>query len=274
MHDFHIHTHYSSDSRETMEAHIQQAIQLNLKEICFTDHVEFDPAPPFVEEFPDVKAYSAEIKRLQEMYKNKLQIRKGCEIGYQPHVLDRMNAYATSTDFDFIIASLHGVDKLDLHTGPYFKGKTQEEAATRYFEAYYQCVKDNPIYSVLGHFDLLKRYEPFDGTKLFKDNYDIIKTTFQLLISNGKGIEINTSGHRYRLGHTLPTLDILKLYKQLGGEIITTGSDAHRKQDLAMEFDGAHALLREAGFDYYTRFEGMKPEFVSLDEQKKILKYA
>ncbi|MCL1950276.1 MAG: histidinol-phosphatase HisJ family protein [Turicibacter sp.] len=265
MRDFHVHTHFSSDAKPSMEETVLQAIHMGLQEICFTDHVEFDPAPPWDEEYLDVAVYAREINRLRGVYGDKLAIGMGAEIGYQPHVVSRMNEFAQSADFDFIICSLHSVDKLDFHTKKFMKGKTVAEGFQAYFEAYLKCVKDRPDYDVLGHFDMLKRYASHDGKQVFRDNYDLIKTTFKELIHQGKGIEINTSGYRYKLDHTLPTLDFLKLYKELGGEILTLGSDAHFKDHLADKFDVAAALAKEAGFSHYTRFEGRKAYPVRLD---------
>lgn len=274
MHDFHVHSNFSPDSKATMARMVQKGIQMGLKEICFTDHVEFQGGWVF-----DVNKYEQEIQRLRNMYKNQIQIRMGAEIGYEPQNLSRMNEFATSADFDFIMCSLHRIDGVGIHSGAFAAGKTPEQAFAKYFETYYQCVKDDPIYSVLGHFDLLKRYVPYHNHNVFKDNYDVIRETFKLLIENGKGIEVNASGFRYKLNHTLPTLDFLKLYKELGGEIITTGSDSHSEAYVAHKFDYEHALLKQAGFNYYTRFEKMQPHFVKLESEPRrldldLLRYA
>jgi len=263
--DFHLHTNFSSDSDATMEAMVQSGIKKGLKELCFTDHVEFDPASPFEEEFFDPIVYRTEIERLREIYGDQIGIKMGAEIGYQPHVIHRMNQFANHADFDFILCSLHSADKLDFHTLDFFKGKTTEAAFARYFEAYYDCVKSDITFSVLSHFDFLKRYTAYNGEQVFKDNFDIIEATFKKLIEKGKGIEVNTSGFtRYKLEHSLPSADFLRLYKELGGEIITTGSDAHSPQHIAEHFDVACDLLKAVGFHYVTRFEQMNPEFIKI----------
>ena len=88
-----------------------------------------------------------------------------------------------------------------------------------------------------------------------------IREILKTLIERGKGIEINTAGLRYNLGHVHPKIEILHMYKELGGEIITVGSDAHKKTDLARDFDIAYEILKECGFNYYTRFEKLSPLF-------------
>ena len=86
----------------------------------------------------------------------------------------------------------------------------------------------------------------------------------KLLIENGKGIEINTAGIA-KIGFPHPHIDALKLYKELGGEIITVGSDAHKKEDIGFGFDVANDLLKQIGFRYYTLFKERKPEFIKLN---------
>jgi len=264
-HDFHTHTNFSSDSNATMESMLQAGIKKGLKEICFTDHVEFDPAPSYKEEFFDPIVYRAEIERMRKIYEGQIDLRMGAEIGYQPHITSRMNQFINSVEFDFIICSLHSTDKLDFHTREFFKSKTPEIAFARYFEAYYECVKSDLTFSVLGHFDFLKRYTTYNGERVFKDNFDIIEATFKKLIEKGKGIEVNTSGiTRYQLDQTLPSADFLRLYKELGGEIITTGSDAHNPEHVGEHFDVTCDLLKAIGFKYICRFEKMQPEFIKI----------
>jgi len=261
-----MHSNFSSDSDATMESMIQAGIERGLKGLCLTDHVEFDPAPPYDEELFDPIVYRAEIERLRKIYGDKIDIRMGAEIGYQPHVIEQMNQFSTTVEFDFILCSLHSIDKLDFHTLAFFENKTSDEAFESYFKAYYECAKnDTIIYNVLSHYDFLKRYTTYDGEQIFKDNFDIINATFKQLIERGKGIEVNTSGFtRYKLEHSLPSVDILKLYKELGGEMITIGSDAHSPLHVAEHFDITCDLLKSIGFNYLTRFEKMKPEFIKL----------
>ena len=43
--DYHMHTHFSGDSEANPREHVLKAIEMNLDEICFTDHRDFDHRP-------------------------------------------------------------------------------------------------------------------------------------------------------------------------------------------------------------------------------------
>lgn len=265
MYDFHMHSNFSFDSKASMASMVEQGIKKGLKGLCFTDHIEFAPALPFEPWIFDVTRYQEEIARLAQKYGKQISIKMGAEIGYHPDYVDEANAFIKSAPFDFILSSLHDINDQDFHTKVFTRNKTSEEAFEQYFKAYYECAKSSVEFNCLSHFDFLKRYVSiYNGAQIFKDNFDIIKATFETLIKKGKGIEVNTSGFRYGLGHTLPTKDFLTLYKALGGEIITTGSDSHAPEYVAAEFDQTYALLRDVGFNYVTRFEKMKPHFIKL----------
>ena len=264
LYDFHMHSDFSFDSDATMESMVKSGIDKGLKELCFTDHIEFAPAPPFERWVVDVNAYHAEISRLQQLYGDKISLKMGAEIGYHPSQIKTANDYIESADFDFILCSLHDINNEDFHHKIFTANKTPKVAFQMYFEEYEKCAKSGINYNCLSHYDFLKRYMQCNYDETFTDNYDTIKSTFKFLIENGKGIEVNTSGYRYGLGHSLPTAEFLRLYRELGGEIITTGSDSHAPKDVAAEFKNTYNLLREIGFKYITRFDKMKPEFISL----------
>lgn len=265
MYDYHIHSNFSADCQDNMESIVKRAIEIGVKEVCFTDHWKYDLTFEGVrEEVFDLIEYYNEIHRLKEIYGHRLTIKKGVEIGIQPHIIKKCNDFIANNDFDFVICSIHTADKLDIHHGDFFSGRTAKQAFAKYFEEFYDCVKNGFQYNVLGHYDLLKRHIQYDGNKILKENFDIIEATLKHVIETGKGIEVNTSGFRYQLGHTLPSKDILKLYKELGGEIITTGSDSHGPEYLADQFNYTHNLLKELDFQYITIFEKMKPQFIKI----------
>lgn len=262
MFDYHMHSNFSADCETPMEKTVERAIELGLKEICFTDHIDYDyPDKDWIFEF-DLKEYDKKIKEVQERYRNQIRVKKGVEIGLQPHILQRYEDMMEQEQFDFVICSLHATEKKDLHFGEFFEGKTVDEAYEIYYTELLTCVRDFKEFSVLGHLDLVKRYTKEKSKNNF---HHIIKEIFAEIIPAGKGIEVNTSGYRYGLESGMPSLDILKLYKDCGGEIITLGSDSHVVDTLAVEFPLAIAHLKEAGFKYICTFTDGKPEFHYID---------
>lgn len=265
--DFHLHTFFSSDSTADPEEYILSAVQMGLQNICFTDHNDFD-APledgkvMFLLDFDKYVRYMSDLK---QKYRKMIHIYIGVEQGLVDSATDRINAYDQSGVLDFIIGSSHLVYGQD----PYYPEFWENVSAKKTVETYYQSIIENVNlcrnYDVYGHLDYIIRYIPKDSYHYdYRDFSDYIDTILKLLISKGKGIEINTAGLRYGLSSPNPCEDIVKRYCQLGGEIITIGSDAHETHDLAYRFDIAKNILQNAGFEYYTIFKQRKPEFLKL----------
>ena len=261
--DYHMHSSFSNDSKTDMEDMIKRSIDLGVKEICFTDHVDYDLEADF-DWGIDYDKYFEKINFFQNKYENQITIKKGIELGLQKQIIDRCSEDANKYPFDFIICSIHAINKLDLYFGDYFTGKTQYEAYETYFKELYTIVKNYKDYSVLGHLDIIKRYGNYDN--LLKDSLfsDMIESILKQVIYDGKGIEINTSCYRYNLPDLTPSRQIINMYKDLGGEIITTGSDSHNESQVAYKFDYIYSYLKESGFNHVCKFNKMKPEFIKI----------
>lgn len=273
MFDYHVHTSFSADSKLPMDVACQAAIDKGVTEIAFTEHLDyFYPNCPLTFEF-DYHDYARTVDELRKRFGDHLHILKAVEIGLHPSVKSRNEQFVRDHQFDFIIGSVHIADDLDLHNGDYFKGKQLDQALHLYFETVYHCVRDNPYFHVLGHLDLIKRYVHYlkaDHTCIDWRRYDhLIAETLKELINTGRGIEINMSGYRYKLNCALPELPVIKLYRQLGGEIITIGSDAHHQAHIAHHFEQAYHLLVEVGFKYITVYREGQPRFISVGETRK-----
>lgn len=263
--DYHMHTSFSVDSQTPMENQIQRAISLGFNEIAITDHNEDGL---FDEEYIlplDINKYINTFNEMKEKYKNQISLKLGIEIGYDCRGTDILDKFVSSYPFDFVICSLHSLDKEDFYFGNFFDGKTKEQAYTTYFQGIEQCIDKFKNFNVFGHLDFISRYWPYNDKELrYEDYKDIIDTILKKLISNSKGIELNTSGIRYNLGHMHPQTDIIKRYKELGGEIITIGSDSHQVKDVGADYENAREILKQAGFKYFTTFTNRNPEFKQL----------
>jgi histidinol-phosphatase (PHP family) len=267
--DCHLHSSYSGDSDEPMEKMILRAIELGLTQMCFTEHMDMNfPVTATTPEgffFLDTEAYQAELSLLKEKYAKQIKIFFGVELGTALDLIPDLYQYAKSYDFDFVIASSHLANGKDPYQPEFFEGRSDREAFREYFEA----IRDNLMkfsdFDVYAHLDYVVRHgKNKDRDYVFSEYSEIFEDILTVLVNNGKGIEINTAALRYGMREAHPCTAVIKRYRELGGEIITVGSDAHKAADITSGFDFAAAALKDCGFDYYTIFEGRKAEFVKL----------
>lgn len=285
--DSHVHTAFSTDSKEPMEKMLIAAIRNGYPSIYFTDHMDYnfpliyggsntlaDGKLPF---FLDTGAYYSEIKRLIPLYPQ-IKIRTGIELGLKEDAKEQCIELLKSNKFDFIIGSTHIVENTDPYYDTFWQGTDEKTAMQKFYDATLENVKSGVDFDVYGHIDYITRYTPYmkklRNSNLFDEDYylsitdnflDIIETILKELIYNGKGIELNTSGLKYGLHHPHPHEKILKLYKELGGEIITVGSDAHETGHLGFCFDNVPEILKTCGFKYYTEFTNRRPEMLPIN---------
>ncbi len=270
--DYHTHTEFSDDSTYDMEECVKDAIKINMKEICFCDHVDYGIKKDWGEDNPnhlalnvDYPRYFQKIKTLQDQYKNQIMIKKGLEFGIQKHTIENFEKLYQQYDLDFVILSIHQVDNKEFWNYDFQNGKTEKEYYTAYYQEMYDVVRNFHHYSVLGHMDMLKRYDDKDGYDAFNNHKEIITKILKYVIKNGKGIELNTSFIRYGLDDFMPSLQILKLYFDLGGRILTIGSDSHQPSDLInSQIENLKEDLKKIGFEQFCTFEHMQPIFHKL----------
>lgn len=203
------------------------------------------------------------IKQMKERYGNKITIKTGLEFGMQMHTIKLYEKLFSQYDLDFVLLSIHQVNDLEFWNQDYQRGKTQKEYNEGYYDEMLRLVKSYKNYSVLAHMDLITRYDN-DGVYSFEKIKNKITEILKIVISDGKGIELNTSSKRYGLSDPTPCRDILTLYYNLGGNIITIGSDSHKPEQLGAYIQEGKELLRSIGFTQYCTFEKMKPIFHSL----------
>ncbi|SHI68361.1 histidinol-phosphatase (PHP family) [Geosporobacter subterraneus DSM 17957] len=269
MYDYHMHTSFSRDASMELEEAIQRAIEVGLKEIVFTDHAELNvwsPEDLIIDDIFDEETYISTLQAVREKYKDQIQIKIGIEMGLQVEEKERIHQLIQRHPFDFVIGSSHTIDRVDLYYGKLFADRRKEETYERYFTEILRIVKEVDDFDVYGHLDLVRRYalSKYKEIELNSKDYEIIEEILKVLIGKGKGIEVNTSGYRYGLNTVNPSPEVLKMYKQLGGEVITVGSDAHKKQDVGCYILETYQLLKEIGFKYITTFDQRKPHFVRI----------
>lgn len=259
--DFHTHTDFSSDSEQPMEGALEALISKGIKTVCFTEHMDMDyPGGEFI---LDTAAYRARLLELREKFQGRIVVLFGVELGLMEYLAPRLREYVSGWDFDFIIGSSHLVDGVDPYYPEYFSRHGDYNGILRYFESILANIRAFDDFDVYGHLDYVVRYS---GAKNYHpaDFAELLDEILKTLISMGKGIELNTAGLKYGLEFAHPHPELLKRYRELGGEIITVGSDGHKADHYAWDFDRAGDILRNAGFGYYTVFRGRKPQFVKI----------
>lgn len=280
--DYHVHTEFSDDSDYKMEEVVKDAIALGLKEICFTDHVDYGikndwddkgniryrkgiPGEP--ENMPMLNVnyplYYKTYQELKSKYQDQISLKLGMEFGMQKHTIERYEKLFTKYPFDFIILSVHEIEDKEFWNQDFQKGKSQKEYNERYYEELLYLVENYHNYSILGHMDLITRYDKA-GIYPFENSRPLLTKILKTVISDGKGIEVNTSSHRYGLSDLTPSREILKLYRELGGTIITIGSDSHLKKHLGAYIEETKEDLKSLGFEYFCTFDKMKPIYHQL----------
>lgn len=262
--DTHMHCNFSGDSTADPEDMVLAAIEKGLEGICFTDHIDYDYPGPTPFHF-DPEEYFRTLLPLRETYRGKIQVNIGVELGFQPHLRERYEEFLALRDFDQVIGSSHVVHGLDPYYPEFYAGRSEEEAYREYFESILENLAVFDNFDVYGHIDYVVRYGPnknkFYSYRKFSGVIDEILRT---LIAKGKGIEVNMAGFKYGLGHPNPCEDVLKRYRELGGEVLTLGADAHRPEHVAYDYQKLPGILKNAGFSYYTVFEKRKPRFLPL----------
>lgn len=273
--DYHVHTNFSDDSVYPMEDVVRDAIRMGMDEICFTDHVDYgvkedwdsgkeieyrDGEPIANVDYP---RYAERIRQMQCLYGDRIAMRMGMEFGMQMHTIPQFQSLYDRYPFDFIILSVHQVEDQEFWTGDFQKGRTQQEYNERYYEELLGLVEHYRDYSVLGHMDLIVRYDE-NGVYPFEKVRPIVEEILKRVIRDGKGIEVNTSYKRYRLADTTPSRAVLKLYQELGGRILTLGSDSHKPEHLGAYIKETKNLLRTMGFHEFCTYEKMHPVFHTL----------
>ena len=258
MYDYHIHSRVSFDGHDTGKALAQAALDAGLNEICFTDHVDYDPLGTMRNMAFDTACYNAEY---DDLSLPGLKIRRGMEFGMARDNVNQFRQDLQRRHFDFVLGSIHFVDKLDVYLSPFWEGKTVFEAERRCLEETLACVQVHTDYDVLAHLPYIGKSpaNPTPRPVPYEEHREIIDEILKILVQNGKGLELNTSGLD-RCGGFLPTADYFRRFRELGGEIVTVGSDAHRTDRVGQYSREACELLKDI-FGYVCTFEDRKPIF-------------
>ena len=265
--DNHNHSQFSFDGgRTSVEASARAAAEAGLGGICFSDHCDHY-VPPMkasfenvVPEYFDVAEQQAEISRVQSLVGDRLRILKGIEIGMYEDCHEQIHKVLEENSFDQVLASVHYIEQTDPYYGGYYEGKDWKQAYGGYLETICREMTWLQDFDIMGHYDYIVRYASYPVTSIrYRDFSDILDEMFRYLIHEGKALEINTKsyeGHRGRLVEL--DHDVLLRYRDMGGEIISLGSDSHEPSRVGAGFARHAALLKSLGFRWTAHYESRK----------------
>lgn len=261
MFDYHLHSAVSYDGRGTPEQMAQAAVNAGLKEICFTDHLDYMHCLPKEETAYCVESYN---RAYNALALPGLMIRRGTEVGLTPWNQEEIAADLSLRPYDFVLGSVHFIQDVDPYLPPYWENRNPFDAETQYFEELLKCVKIHDHFDVLGHLTYISKCKAHPHPRIIPlaEYRDIITEIMKQLIAKGKGLEVNTSGVD-RCGDFLPGLEYLRLFRSLGGEIVTVGSDAHDTLRVGQYTTDACHMLKEV-FGYVCTFVDRTPVFHKL----------
>lgn len=264
--DYHIHSSFSFDSRAPMEETVRTAVKRGISEMAFTDHFEPCASLPDAPDF-DINEFFKEVRRLQEKYAGQIRILAGIEAGQAQLYGEQIAKFLPKYPFDFVIGSVHNVTgDIDLAFQSYTLANMSSWLEQYFLEAL-EAAKTG-LYDVFGHLNYICRYMYKQEIPVKINDYeDLAILVLKQIIAKGKGIEINVSMLRdKKTPMTLPSIELIKKYRSMGGEILTIGSDAHHSAHVGIGIEKGMELAKRAGFRYITVFKDRKPEFCRIDE--------
>lgn len=262
--DYHMHTAASEDSQAPIAAMLDAAVSRGIEAVAITDHVEMTG---FREGGYDVTAEESwnSVRLMQPLYAGRLRVAQGIELGQPLYDLAQAQAVLTAHPYDFVLASQHRVGDEEDYYFMDFAGRDIDWEMDRYFDAVLAMVKWGGFHS-LAHLTYPFRYIPADRRPQHDGRWqEKIDAILKGLAEKGLALEINTSGMRdpkLRMMH--PDFPIVRRFRELGGELITVGSDAHKPEDVGAHIADALAMAKEAGFSHTAIFWQGKPEMVKI----------
>lgn len=236
--DYHVHCDNSPDCHESLDAMCLSACNKGMKEIMFTDHFEFFTTPGKSEIFTTgyLDRCFERIFKARDRYGDDLFVGYGVELG-QPHLQpEEAGRLLSEYPFDFVLASVHKLDDVDLKFFDYSDPEKNHVVLDRYLDNVYRmvCTCD---FDVLAHMDLIKRYSFASGNVVrMEERPGMVDRILSVLVARNKGLEVNTSGLRQGTGESMPGAAVVSRFFELGGGIVTFGSDAHASKDVGAGF--------------------------------------
>jgi histidinol-phosphatase (PHP family) len=250
--DAHLHTDQSPDSAVPIDVYAARAIELGIAEICITDHVDFDPRDPAYR-YTRFEDRERTVRDAAERWaKQGVVIRFGAELTYNRKWDADVRDHLKQHRYDYVIGSVH-----DWPESPYWstrvrgfiEGRSYEEILAPYYAEIIAAARTG-LFDTIGHLDVVRRYlYPMITTADLATRPDLQEPALRAIIDSGTALEINSSGLRYPGGETYPSAAVVARFRELGGEHVVVGSDAHSRGSFSARLDTSYDHLQAAGFD-------------------------
>jgi len=260
--DYHVHPDYSMDAKGSIDEYCQRALEIGIKEICFTPHYDTDPVRKSLDAFMRVngklvaltddvvRRYIDEVHRAGQRYASSgLSVKAGLEVDYAPHIEEELREKLGRFGLDYCLGAVHCLEHIAItsthESEKYFKGKNAKEVCQEYFGALSNAVSSG-IFKTMAHLDAYKIYgTKFCGKEILLAHRGLVEPILKLMGENGMGIEINTGPLRKGQKEVSPGIELLSLAKRFNVKVNAIGSDAHRIEDLGRDLDLARDLVQD-----------------------------
>jgi len=260
--DYHIHTAISADCKVPMKRMAQAARTAGVKEVGFVEHI--DLGLPVGNDFTvDFDAYETAFEETRREFPD-LVLRQGIEAGLDMKHKDEVAVILDAHPCDFVIGSQHLVFDEDPYYETVWEQRSQREVYDEYMRISLETARGCDDYDILGHLGYVGKFCPHEDKLLrYTDYPDVVDALLKTLIERGKALEVNTNG-LYMTPSTMPETAILKRYYELGGQMLTVGSDAHFEKVVGHAVFETLKTLKDIGFKYVCAFDSRQPRFIRL----------
>jgi histidinol-phosphatase (PHP family) len=265
--DAHLHTNLSPDSDVPIDAFARQALERGIDELAITDHVDFEPGTPAYA-FTTFAQRERLVRDAAERWAPRgVAIRFGVELTYDRRFEDDIRDHLRTHAYDFVIGSVHVYRSSPYEANRvarFVEGKSLHEIVAPFFDEVAAAARSG-LFDALGHLDFVKRYlSPHVTPAQLAVAPELYDPILRALVDSGTALEVNTSGLRQAAAETYPSAAIVARFRELGGERVSVGSDAHRADAFAWGLADGYDHVRSAGFPALSFRRGGAPEIVAL----------
>jgi len=253
--DAHLHTDQSPDSSVPIDIYGARAVELGIPEICITDHVDFDPRDPAYR-YTRFEDRERTVRTAAERWAREgVTIRFGAEVTFNRRWETDVRDHLARYRYDYVIGSVH-----DWPESPYWpsrvrewvRGRSLDEVVAPYYAEIIAAARSG-LFDTIGHMDVVKRYlHPMITAEDLATRPDLQEPALRAIIDSGTALEVNSSGLRYPGAETYPSAAVVARFRELGGERVVVGSDAHSRGSFAARLDTSYDHDAAAGFEALT----------------------